>query len=181
MEIWLKKLENSDGLEYYDALMKLVSENNKFAKPIPEKIEYDDFKYFINARIRLANNDNLKEGVVPTNTYWVVNKDKVIGYATLKHYADYEKPGGHTGLTLLKEYQNKGIGLIVSNYLENIALNELGIKELIYTSNIDNIQSQKSVMKIGGELVSVHNNYCFYKLDLVKKYNIDIESKKRNR
>lgn len=170
MDIWLKKLESTDGLEYYNVLMKLVSDNT-YAKPIPEKFEYEDFKDFINARIRLANNDNLKPNIVPTNTYWVMYKDKIIGYATLKHYADYNKPGGHTGLTLLKEYQNKGLGTIVSSYLEYIALNELGIEELIYTSNIDNIQSQKSVMKIGGELVCVHDNYCFYKLDLVKKYN----------
>jgi len=173
MEIWLKPLEITDDLKYYNVLMELASYENAYARPIPEKFEYNEFLDFLNNRIRLANNENLPNNIVPTNTYWVMDKDIPIGYATLKHYADFLKPGGHTGCTLLTSYQNKGIGSMVAKELETIALNELGLTDIIYTSKDENIQSQKSVEKIGGELVTAHDGYHYYKVDLIKKYNLE--------
>ena len=173
MNIYLKALKETDGKIYYDLIMKLTEIENVYARPVQEKFDYEDFQYFLNARVRMSLNDNLPEHTVPTNTNWVMLDDMPIGYATLKHYADYKKIGGHTGLTLLPEYQNKGIGTIVSKELELIALNELGLNEIIYTSKDENVQSQKSVDKIGGELVSIHDGYHFYKVDLIKKYNLE--------
>lgn len=70
-----------------------------------------------------------------------------------------------------KEYQNQGIGTIVSDILSSIAYHDLGITELVYSSKSENTQSQKSVDKIGGTLVTINNGDHFYKVDLEKKFN----------
>ena len=68
-----------------------------------------------------------------------------------------------------KDSQNKGIGTIVSNELSKIAYYKLGIEEVVYTSKNENIQSQKSLEKIGAELTSIHDGYHFYKVNLKEK------------
>ena len=123
------------------------------------------------ARVAMVTGEVFGRKVVPVNTYWVMSGSTPIGYATLKHEATYDKPGGHIGCCLKKEYQNQGIGTIVSDILSSIAYHDLGITELIYSSKSENTQSQKSVDKIGGTLVAVNNGYHFYKVDLEKRFN----------
>ena len=83
---------------------------------------------------------------------------------------NFEKPGGHLGCCLLKEYQNKGIGTIVADELSKIAYDKLGIEEVIYTSKDENIQSQRSLEKIGANLVDAHDGYHYYTVNLKEKY-----------
>jgi RimJ/RimL family protein N-acetyltransferase len=98
-----------------------------------------------------------------------MNDFSPIGYATLKHKVDLSKPGGHFGCCLKKEYQNQGIGGIVAELLSDIALNDLGIEEVIFTSKSENEQSKRSVAKIGGTLIKVENGYHFYKVNIKEK------------
>ena len=71
---------------------------------------------------------------------------------------------------VLPEYQNKGIGMVVSDLLSEIAYNEYNIEELIYTAKLENTQSQKSIEKLGGVFINSNDGYMFYKVDLLKKY-----------
>ncbi len=167
MNIWLKEISMDDDKTYYDLLMELTNYKNVYARPVPEEFPYEEFKDYIKARIRL------KEGntkITPTTTYWVMEDETPIGYATLKHKVDPNKVGGHFGLCLKKECQNKGIGLIVSNLLSDIAYHEYKIEDVIYTAKDDNIQSQRSIEKIGGELISIHDGFHFYSVNISKKY-----------
>ena len=170
-DIWLKPLEIEDGKQYCDLLIELANYKNAFARPVPSDFMYDDFEKFKSTRVKMITGEVSGKKVVPTNTYWVMYSNIPIGYATLKHEAAYDKPGGHIGCCLKKEYQNQGIGTIVSDILSDIAYNDLGITELIYSSKNENVQSQKSVDKIGGTLVTINNGYHFYKVDLEKKFN----------
>ena len=170
MNIWLKELSEEDGIEYCELLIELASYPDVYAKPVPSDFTHNDFASFKKYRVRMALGEDLPSYVIPTSTYWVMDDDKAIGYATLKHYVDAQKPGGHLGCCLKKSSQNKGIGSIVADKLSEIAYNNLGITELIYTSKDENIQSQKSLEKIGAEFVSCHDGYHFYKVDLTKKY-----------
>ncbi len=169
MNVWLKEITTNDGKEYRDVLMALAKYPDVFARPVPSDFEEREFPSFLESRVRMRTGDNLPKYVKITDTYWVMLDDKPIGYATLKHEADLQKPGGHLGLCLLKEYQNKGIGSIVSELLSQKAY-ELGIEDLIYTSKDENIQSQKSLDKIGATLVSVHDGYHYYMVNLKDKY-----------
>ena len=170
MNIWLKELSKDDGPEYLNVLMTLAKYTDVFARPVPDDFEEREFESFLDSRVRLKNGDNIPKYATPTTTYWVMDDDKAIGYATLKHTANMQKPGGHLGCCLLKEYQNKGIGGIVAEELSEIAYNELGIEDLIYTSKEENIQSQRSLAKIGATFVNSHDGYRYYTVNLKEKY-----------
>ena len=168
MNIWLKELSINDGKEYFDVLMTLSKYPDVFARPVPEDFTEEEYPTFLDLRCKLRNGEI--KGYIPANTYWVMLDDKPIGYAILKHNANLEKPGGHFGCSLLKEYQNKGIGLVVSEMLSKIAYDELKLDNVIYTSKDENIQSQKSLDKIGATLVSTHDGYRYYVVNLKEKY-----------
>lgn len=169
MQINLKPIELEDGQEYCDLLIELASYEDAYAKPVPSDFQPEEFVDFKKARIRMALGIDLPPSVVKTNTYWVQDDITPIGYATLKHEVDLSKPGGHFGCCLKKEYQNKGIGTIVSDLLSEIALYELGIDEIIFTSKAENEQSIRSVAKIGGTYIKTENGYHFYKVNLKDK------------
>lgn len=169
MNIWLKPIELSDGEQYCNLLIELANYKDVHARPVPEDFESKDFASFKNVRLEMSLS-NIRPGIPKTNTYWVMDDNNPIGYATLKHEADLSKPGGHFGCCLKKDYQNKGIGSIVADLLSEIAYKELGIEEVIYTSKQENIQSQRSVEKIGGQLIANNNGYYFYKVSLKDKF-----------
>ena len=54
--------------------------------------------------------------------------------------------------------------------MSEIAYNDLGIDEVIYTSKSVNEQSKRSVAKIGGKFIGERDGYCFYKVNLKEKY-----------
>ena len=168
---WLKEVGLDDGKEYCDLLIELSDYDDVYARPVPKGFTYEDFDYFKAGRVQLAKGEDLPSNVIKTSTYWVMDNDIPVGYATLKHRIDEGKPGGHFGLCLKKDVQNKGIGMFVSSELSRIAYEELGIDKVVFTSKDENIQSQRSVEKIGAQLVSIHDGYHFYELDLVKKMN----------
>ena len=141
-----------------------------YAKPVPDDFAQKDYETFKSSRIRMKLNDNIPKYAVPTSTYWVMNDEMPIGYATLKHYLNDKQVGGHTGCCLKKSFQNQGIGSIVSELLSQIAYNDLGINELVYTAKKENVQSQKSLEKIGANFVFERDGYYFYVVDLTKKY-----------
>ena len=169
MNITLKPIELEDGQEYCDLLIELARYEDAYARPVPSDFEPYEFDGFKKTRIKMAAGIDLLPSVKQTSTYWVMDDVSPIGYATLKHEVDLSKPGGHFGCCLKKEYQNKGIGSIVSNLLSEIALNDLGIEEVIFTSKNENEQSKRSVAKIGGTLIKVENGYHFYKVNIKEK------------
>lgn len=171
MNIWLKEIDINDDEKYCDLLIELANYNDVYARPVPNDFSKEDFEFFKKVRIQMASGVNLPKNIDQTTTYFVMNDNEPIGYATLKHKVDISKPGGHIGCCLKKDYQNKGIGRIVSEQLSSIAYNDLGIEKLIYTSKNENLQSQRSLDKIGATLISIHDGYHFYEVDLEKKYS----------
>jgi len=179
MNITLKPIELEDGQEYCDLLIELARYKDVYARPVPSDFEPNEFDSFKRARVQLAAGIDLRPGIKQTSTYWVMDDISPIGYATLKHEVDLTKPGEHFGLCLKKEYQNKGIGTIVSNELSKIAYYDLGIEEVIFTSKNENEQSKRSVAKIGGTLVKVENGYHFYKFN-IKEQLAKLETGKKH-
>lgn len=178
MNISLKEVSLEDDERYCDLLIELANYSDVYARPVPNDFTRDHFEFFKKARVMMAMGENLPKNVVPTNTYWVMDDDTPIGYATLKHEATIDNKNGHFGLCLKKKYQNKGIGTIVTNMLSEIAYDDLGLKEVIYTSKDENIQSQRSLEKIGAVLVSIHDGYHFYTLNIEEKVN-EIRGRKK--
>ena len=171
MNIWLKEVDINDDDKYCNLLIELASYRDVYARPVPSDFSKDDFDSFKKARIQMASGIDLPSYVVQTNSYYVMEGDIPVGYATLKHRLNPDTIGGHFGCCLKKEYQNKGIGNIVSELLSNIAYHDLGIQKIVYTSKCENIQSQRSVNNIGANFIGERNGYYFYEVDIAKKYS----------
>ncbi len=170
MNIWLKKIDINDGLEYYNLINTLSSYENVFAKPIPEPFScYEDFEDF--KKVRLIMEYGIKENnIVPTITYWVMLKNKPIGYAILRHRIPENKIGGNIGICLLSEYQGKELGKQVIEQLSLIALNEYGLDNIYITVKKENIRCQKLMDKIGIDTFKEEKGYIFYRDDLNIRY-----------
>ena len=105
MNIWLKEISLDDDESYCDLLIELSNYKDVYARPVPNDFSYDDYECFKKTRVRMANNDNLPSNVFQTSTYWVMNDEEPIGYATLKHKINENVPGGHFGCCIKKDYQ----------------------------------------------------------------------------
>ena len=170
MNIWLKEIELDDGIKYYELLSELSRYEDVYAKPVPEDFSLEEYEYFKKTRVHMASGINLPNNVVQTDTYYVMSEYEPIGYATLKHKVDMDKPGGHFGCCLKKEYQNKGIGTIVSELLSKRAYFEIGLDKVIYTAKDENIQSKRSLEHIDAKYIKKQNGYHFYEVDLRLKF-----------
>ena len=154
MNIWLKEITLEDGKEYYDILMELSSYKDAYAKPLPDdEMSLEDFEYFKQVRLKMKDASNIPESVMPTSTYWIMNESEPIGYATLKHKIDPNKPGGHFGCCLIKRYQNKGIGSDIIRDTGNY-LKQLGYKKVRLGVDKENPQSYAFWLKNGFCVIS---------------------------
>ena len=169
MNIYLKEISVDDGEEFCNCLLELAGYQDAYARPVPSDFTKEEFEGFKQMRVRMFDGIPERPNIPKTNTYWVMDGERPIGYATLKHTVDMTKPGGHFGCCLIKEYQNKGVGSIVSYELSKIAYEVLGIEEVLFTSKDENIQSQKSVEKMGGRLIDIHDGYHFYMMNIKEK------------
>lgn len=170
MNIWLKEISIDDDKRFCDLLIELANYKDVYARPVPKDFTPDEFESFKKTRIRMSNNDNLPSHVFQTSTYWIMSDEEPIGYATLKHKIDENIPGGHLGVCLKKEYQNKGLGITASLQLASIAYYKLGLEEIVCTSKNENLQSQRALDKAGAKLTSIHDGYHFYKVNLKEKF-----------
>ena len=172
MNIYIKEISVDDDKKYFDLLIELANYENSYAKPVPEDFEYQEFQSFKETRVKMGMEDYISPKYVRTTTFWVMDGDLPVGYATLKHELKENTIGGHFGLCLKREYQNKGIGTYISELLSKCAY-ELGIEKVIYTAKKENIQSQKNINKIGAVYFKEDDKYYYYEDDLTKKYGIE--------
>lgn len=91
----VKKVSVDDDNGYCDLLIELANYDDVYDRPVPRDFYYSDYKLFKEAIVKIAK--YLPTNVMPTNTYWVMQSEQPISYATLKHKVDCLKPGGHIG------------------------------------------------------------------------------------
>ena len=72
-------------------------------------------------------------------------------------------------MLLKKRISKSGYRYTSSKLTIQIAYEDLGIEEVIYTSKDENIQSRRSVSNIGGTLIKKENGYHFYKVNIKEK------------
>lgn len=170
MNIYLKEIELEDDKKYFDLLVELANYKDVYAKPVPEDFLYEEFESFKNTRVNMGKEDYISPKYVRTTTYWVMDKNNPVGYATLKHELKGNTVGGHFGLCLKQEYQNKGLGIYISDLLSEKAY-DFGIDKIVYTAKKENVQSQKNIQKINATYIKEDDKYYYYEDDLTKKYS----------
>ena len=163
INLTLKEINHNDSLEGLKFLQKLVNEEGIMVAPAPKDISESTYGDWLQSKEDMAKGINLPEGFIPCTTYWVMLDDKIIGLANIKHYLNYflRKKGGHIGLSLAKNYRNKGLGLRVTKLLIEKARNEFGIEDILLTNEPKNIASRKLCEKLGAELTDI-DEHCHY-------------------
>lgn len=162
-KICLKEVTFNDNLEGLKFLQELVNEEGIMVAPAPKDINENTYGEWLKAKDDMAKGINLPEGFIPCTTYWVIQDNKIIGLANIKHYLnDYlRKKGGHIGLAIAKDYRGKGLGLQIIKMLVEKARNEFGIDEILFTNEPDNLASRRLCEKIGAELTDI-DEHCHY-------------------
>lgn len=117
---------------------------NKYKKAL------ENFDEYLNDLYNYSKGIDLLQGEVITSTFWLIDKDEVVGVTRIRHQeVEY---AGHIGYDISPAYRNKGYGTqILKLALERAA--KIGIKKAIVNCNIDNIASKKIIEKNNGELL----------------------------
>lgn len=95
--------------------------------------------------------------------YWILLDDTIIGYADIKRplKSNIKKRIGNIGMVLIKEYRNKGFGLITLKLLIEKAKNEFNMKKILIVTGKDNISMRKLCENTGFLLEDISDK-CRY-------------------
>ena len=137
--------------EFLDLLDDQERAGEAFFDPaLPRK----DFAAFLRDIAQLSAGIDLRPGVVPMTTYWMVGPDRVIlGVSKLRHHLTPSllEHGGHIGYYIRPSQRRQGYGgLLLALTLEKAS--EKGIERVRVTCNTDNIGSARIIEKNGGVL-----------------------------
>ncbi|MBI9048937.1 MAG: GNAT family N-acetyltransferase [Anaerolineaceae bacterium] len=95
---------------------------------------------------------DLKPGLVPQTTFWLVKEDAIIlGESRLRHYLtpDLELEGGHIGYAIRPSQRLYGFGTEILR-LTLPEAGKLGLDRVLVTCDADNIGSSKIILANGG-------------------------------
>ena len=139
--------EYKNSFEDYVSTYKRINDSHYFNK---YKKALENFSDYLDDIYNYSNGINLPQGEAITSTFWLINKNKVVGVIRIRHQeVEY---AGHIGYDISPDYRNKGYGSeILKLALEKTE--KIGIKEVVLTCTIDNIASKKIIEKNKGILL----------------------------
>jgi predicted acetyltransferase len=112
----------------------------------------DNFDEYITDLFNYSKGINLPKGWVATSTFWLIDKNEVVGVLRIRHK---EIPyAGHIGYDIAPNFRNKGYGTEIVKLALEKAKN-LGITEALVNCNIANIASRRVIEKNNGKLLGI--------------------------
>lgn len=112
-----------------------------------------DITSYIEHTKKEAEGKNLPENFVPATTYWLVDKNEIVGHVQIRHRLTpgLERRGGHIGYAIRPSRQKQGYGSEILRLALSKASN-FGIQKVLITCDENNIASRKIIEKNGGKL-----------------------------
>jgi len=112
-----------------------------------------DFAAYVRALHAYARGENLPDGAVPQNTYWLMRGRTILGTARLRHRLNerLEHEGGHVGYGIRPSERGKGCATRLLALMLDKA-RARGLTRVLVTCNEDNIASRRVIEKNGGRL-----------------------------
>ncbi len=161
--IELKRLSINDGIDIYNMLQDIESEENGFYNKV-KGLSYDEYKEWLLRKEANANQEGLVDGWrVPETTFFLYVDNIPVGMGSIRHFLTdaLREVGGHIGYCISPKYRSKGFGKEILKRLI-IEARKLGIKEILVTTNIDNYASQKVVLANSGKEVSRNEEHVYF-------------------
>lgn len=118
-----------------------------------------------------AKGENFWDGEVPATTYWLMDKDQLVGHVNIRHELSerLKKIGGHIGYAIRPSQRRKGYGLKILE-LALVRAKKIGLKKALVTCDERNMASRKIIERNGGK----HQDTNLFEGIMVRRYWIDI-------
>lgn len=164
----LKLLSVHNGQEIYEMLQEIAATENGFHNNVNE-MTYPEFENWLKQAHEWSKGINMPDWMVPESVYWLFDEDFPIGVGRIRHFLNdsLRETGGHIGYGIRQSQRGKGYGTVLLALLMEKS-KQLGIEQLQVGANIDNIQSNKVIVRNGGVLVRKSKGKNFYSIDLVE-------------
>lgn len=143
----LRSPQIGDGVKVNEAVLESFNELHEFMDWAEEKPTIDDSEEYV--RLSVAN-WILKKNEEPYLPLYIFDKvtKQFIG-ATGYHNFNWSIPCVETGYWIRKSCSGKGYMTEAINALTQYAFNQLGVKRLAITCDVDNIRSKKIPERLG--------------------------------
>jgi predicted acetyltransferase len=146
------------SIEYKKAYIEMVEEwikANEKIIPWVLRIDYSNFDALVRCFKNQSKGIQLKEGMVPSSTFWLMQDDKIIGAVNIRHFLTPQllNIGGHIGYGIRPSERSKGFGTEMLRLALKKA-KDIGIDKALITCDKDNIGSAKVIENNGGILDS---------------------------
>lgn len=165
LEVPSKKYQK--GFESYVMAYKAINDERYHKK---YKRALENFDEYLIELDNLRKGIKLKQGQLPTSTFWLISDDEVVGAVRVRH--EESEYSGHIGYDISPLHRKKGYGTqILKLALEKAA--ELGIKDAIVTCNVENTGSRRIIEKNNGRLLGTF--YFEEENENIYKYSIHID------
>ena len=110
-----------------------------------------NFGSFLEGLRDFSSGRNLKPGIVPQSTFWLIDKREFIGRASVRHSLNENlmRVGGHIGYEIRPARRGRGYGKLIL-LLALRKARDLGIDRALVTCDSTNLASRKIVEASGG-------------------------------
>lgn len=162
---FLKKLSLTDDESIYEMLQEIAQNDNGFHNKV-NGMSYKEFKRWLKKEYAV-DNGKLEKWMVPQTSYWLYDNERPVGYGRIRHCLNdnLALTGGHIGYAIRKSERGKGYGNVILTLLLE-ECKKLNIETVQIGANIDNIPSNKIILKHNGFLFRCSDSKNFYHIDL---------------
>jgi predicted acetyltransferase len=166
MEYKLIELSANDGIEIYEMLQELPSDENGYMNSIYGKT-YDEYRNWLVRSVDMSKGIGLEDWMVPQTTYWFYVDETLVGVARIRHYLTdaLRLGGGHGGYSIRPSERSKGYGTILLSLMLEEA-KKLHIDRMLLTVQNHNIPSINVALKNGGIIEQENEERKYIWIDL---------------
>jgi len=146
------------SLKYKSKFLE-ASEESKHEKGdtrLSQAQENESFEDYVKRANDNAKGINVPKGFVPATTFWLIDKNDLIGRVQMRHMLNESllKENGHIGYYIRPSKRRMGYGKEILK-LALLEAKKLGLRKVLITCDDNNLASQKIIEANGGILENI--------------------------
>lgn len=159
MKAELVQLSPGHGFDEYSMLQEIDSNEYGFTNDA-KNMTFDEYKTWLKQQDDYSKGQNLPQNWIPQTTYFLYIGEMPVGIGRIRHYSNegLERKGvGNLGYGIAKPFRGMGYGnLLFEKLLEKCK--NFGYSEITLYPFIDNLATNKVMLKYGAKLVGTLND-----------------------
>ena len=119
--------------------------------------------------------ERLSSNSVPSTFLFAFVHGRIVGRVAIRHSlnAFLERAGGHIGYVVVPEFRRRGYATTILRLALQIARDDIGLKKVLITCDVDNIASMRTIERNGGVYEGIIEAPGFEKR--LRRYWIDLD------